>query len=323
MSRKLSIIVPVYNVEPYVGKTLASVFDTPAPAEDFEVIVVNDGTKDGSMAVVRQFADRPNLTIIEQENQGLSAARTKGLSVASGEYVWFVDSDDQLVEDGVGKVLKKLADSPDADALMFPIRWFYVDGSPDFLDYRLEGEHLVKGMAVLRDYHLPPWIVPRFVFRRSMAENAWLFFPEGLWHEDEYYGPVLLCLADRVRVLGDPVYNYVQRPGSIVTSRKIRTAYDLVSIHGLLIRFMEGAPDSLDKEWFRQYCLDRLLSIYRRFSDRWGSPEFRRFAWTRGTYIWREWVAVHPDASWKRKLGRLFYFRLPAWRQRLLGRKSD
>ena len=104
----LSVIIPVYNVEAYVGKTLESVFHTTASSDDFEVIVVNDGTKDGSMKVVRQFADRPNLTILEQENQGLSAARMKGRSVARGEYLWFVDSDDYLVEDGVGKVLALL-----------------------------------------------------------------------------------------------------------------------------------------------------------------------------------------------------------------------
>ena len=117
----LSVIIPVYNVEAYVGKTLESVFHTTASSDDFEVIVVNDGTKDGSMKVVRQFADRPNLTILEQENQGLSAARMKGCSVAGGEYLWFVDSDDYLVEDGVGKVLALLRSHSDAEVLMFPL----------------------------------------------------------------------------------------------------------------------------------------------------------------------------------------------------------
>ncbi|MBQ1648699.1 MAG: glycosyltransferase, partial [Bacteroidales bacterium] len=83
---KLSIIIPVYNVEAYVGRTLESVFAT--DATDFEVIIVNDGTKDGSMGVIRQFANRLNLTIIEQENQGLSAARNRGLDAAKGDYVW-------------------------------------------------------------------------------------------------------------------------------------------------------------------------------------------------------------------------------------------
>ena len=124
---KLSIIIPVYNVEAYVGRTLESVFAT--DATDFEVIIVNDGTKDGSMGVIRQFANRLNLTIIEQENQGLSAARNRGLDAAKGDYVWFVDSDDFLVEDGVGKVLRLLAARPGADVLRFPLRYVCQDGT--------------------------------------------------------------------------------------------------------------------------------------------------------------------------------------------------
>ena len=95
---RLSIIIPVYNVEAFVSKTLESVFNTTASADDFEVIVVNDGTKDKSMDVVRRFSDRPNLLILEQENQGLSAARMNGLSVASGEYIWFIDSDAEVYQ---------------------------------------------------------------------------------------------------------------------------------------------------------------------------------------------------------------------------------
>ena len=118
---KLSIIIPVFNVEGYVGKTLASVFDTTASADKFEVIIVNDGTRDRSMDFVRKYATYPNMIIHEQENLGLSAARMNGLSLASGEYVWFVDSDDYLVEDGVEIVLKHLEKTPDVDVLMFPL----------------------------------------------------------------------------------------------------------------------------------------------------------------------------------------------------------
>ena len=155
----LSVIIPVYNVEAYVGKTLESVFHTTASSDDFEVIVVNDGTKDGSMKVVRQFADRPNLTILEQENQGLSAARMKGCSVAGGEYLWFVDSDDYLVEDGVGKVLALLRSHSDAEVLMFPL--LRKNGEEVHLDYQIEGERRMDGKDIVKDPKLPEWNVAR------------------------------------------------------------------------------------------------------------------------------------------------------------------
>ena len=146
---RLSIIIPVYNVEAYVGKTLESVFRTTARAEDFEVIVVNDGTRDNSMEVVRQYANRPNITIVEQENQGLSAARMNGLAVAKGEYVWFVDSDDWLVDDGVGKVLKLLEEREGAEVLMFPIVWNYEDTAKNHSS--VTGTNAGKGIASKED----------------------------------------------------------------------------------------------------------------------------------------------------------------------------
>ena len=175
---KVSVIIPVYNVEAYVGRTLKTVFDTTASKDDFEVILVNDGTKDGSMKIVQQFSDRPNLTIIEQENQGLSAARNRGLEKAKGEYVWFVDSDDYLDENSIGTVLKLLSERISADVLMFPIRWTFLDSRDDWLDYHAEKERVVNGKSIIRDLQLPVWAAPRFVFRRSLAESM-AFLPQG------------------------------------------------------------------------------------------------------------------------------------------------
>ena len=94
----LSIIVPVYNVERYVGRCLESIFASGAEKNaNVEVIVVNDGTPDDSMTIVDEFASKhSNLFIINQENAGPGAARNAGLRIARGKYVWFVDSDDYV-----------------------------------------------------------------------------------------------------------------------------------------------------------------------------------------------------------------------------------
>ena len=314
---KLSIIIPVYNVEPYIGETLASVFETTAMAGEFEVIVVNDGTKDGSMRVVRRYSDKPNIIILEQDNQGLSAARMKGLSMARGEYVWFVDSDDRLVKDGVGIVMRLLKEMNGTDVLMFPIHWENQDIQEYRLDYNIGDETVVKGMSVIRDLHLPVWAAPRFVFRRSLTDNPWLFFPKSLIHEDEYFGPVLMCLSNRVWVKSEPVYNYLQRTGSIITTRSIRSAYDMVSVHKLLIRFMEKALDSADEGWFRHYCFNRLFLVYRHFKDSLGTSVYQRFSRRNGFYVWRQWSIIHPEASLKKRIGRLLFFMMPGLHKRL------
>ena len=95
----LSIIIPVYNVEKYVEKCIRSCENQDIPKENYEVIVVNDGSPDGSLAIVERLANEfSNIKVINQENKGLSMARNTGLEAAKGEYVWFVDSDDWIEE---------------------------------------------------------------------------------------------------------------------------------------------------------------------------------------------------------------------------------
>lgn len=299
---RLSIIIPVYNVEAYVGKTLASVFDTTAPTEDFEVIVVNDGTKDGSMEVVRQFAERPNITIIDQENQGLSAARMNGWAVARGEYVWFIDSDDYLVEDGVAKVLDLLAGRPEAQVLMFPI--IRKDGEDACPDFRVEREMLMAGKSIVKDPNLPEASVTRYVLKRSLMENPWIFFPKELIHEDNYFGIVLLYLTDPVHVMPDPVYvHIVDRPGSIMNTLTKRSFHDMVAIRGLLDRFMRETLDPSEWPWLRTYTFRKLLYCFERVPASGIDKD--------GLNLWRAWREAYPESTWKTKVKWLLYCVMP------------
>lgn len=317
---KLSIIIPVYNVEAYVGRTLESVFDTTAPVVEFEVVVVNDGTEDRSMAVVRRFSDRSNLTILEQENQGLSAARMRGLAQAKGEYVWFVDSDDYLVEDAVRKVLERLQESPGADVLLFPRFHVREEGEKGRLDFDVLRDEVVEGKSVIRDSGIPVYPSQRFILKRSLFDAPWLFFPPGLLHEDEYFGPVLMCLAKRVRILKDPVYYQRHRTGSLTSDMTVRTCYDMVSVHRLLMRFMENALGLEDQGWFRSYCCHRLMAGYGRNPQLFGTPSFHRFVRKEGRYVWKQWKKANPKASLKKEAGKFLYCTMPAlymrWRRR-------
>lgn len=321
MSIKLSVIIPVYNVEPYVGKTLESVFDTTAPSDVFEVVVVNDGTKDGAMDIVHRFSDRPNLKVLEQENQGLSAARTNGFTAAQGEYIWFVDSDDWLVEDGVGKVLGLLEERPGVDALMFPLkRIIEADPAKNHLDYQFSGEALITGIEVMRDLKLYVWCAQCYVFKRSLMDNPWLFFPLGRLHEDEYFGPVLLCLAKKVCVFDYPVYLHRIRPGSIMTTLNVRSSYDIVAVHKLLIKFMKKNLPSSEWPWFKEQGMVQLETSYSYNKRYFRTPGFKRFARRNGFYVWKEWKAVHRDQSVRKKMGRLFFYLSPALRKKYSSR---
>ena len=107
---KLSIIIPVYNVEQYIGRCLQSCLCQPHVTEaDYELVIVNDGTKDNSMTIVEGMVHgMNNVIIVNQRNQGLSMARNAGLKAAKGDYVWFVDSDDWISEDCLYEILNRL-----------------------------------------------------------------------------------------------------------------------------------------------------------------------------------------------------------------------
>ena len=102
----LSIILPVYNVEKYIRPCLESIFRQGLDEECFEVIIINDGTKDNSMEVIQNIIDQhPNITVINQENQGLSVVRNNGIGLAKGEYILMPDSDDLLIDNSLPPLL--------------------------------------------------------------------------------------------------------------------------------------------------------------------------------------------------------------------------
>lgn len=108
MNIRLSIIVPVYNVEKYIRPCIESIFRQGLDEDCFEVIIINDGTKDKSMEVIADIiSQHQNITVIHQENQGLSVVRNNGIAIAKGEYILMPDSDDLLIENSIPPLLEK------------------------------------------------------------------------------------------------------------------------------------------------------------------------------------------------------------------------
>ena len=310
----VSIIVPVYNCEDYLPRTLESI--RAQCFENLEVILIDDGSGDRSGEICDEICRKDSrFRIVHQENQGISAARMRGLSVATGDYVWILDSGDKLVEDGVEKVSRLIAEKPEAEVLMFPLLRTDADETGHRVDYTIDPEECVHGKALIRTLGLPLWPSQRFVFRRSLAENQWLFFPDVPSCQDEYFGRVLVYLSEHVRVMREPMCVHRVHPGSVETFQMARLPYDRIAWHRLLMRFADQRVNSEDKDWFRADCFKRLHALYTKV----GTPVFRRFARTKGGYVWRQWLRVHPSTTLKNKYGRLFYYLFPDFRQRLLG----
>lgn len=100
---KLSIIIPVYNAEKHLSRCLDSLLEQGIPPEDYEIICINDGSRDASISILKEYAQKhPNIIVVDKENEGVSATRNKGLDMARGEYVWFIDADDWVAKDFLG-----------------------------------------------------------------------------------------------------------------------------------------------------------------------------------------------------------------------------
>lgn len=225
----LSIIIPIYNVERYVRKTLKSIFSQLATDCSVEVIVVNDGTKDDSMSIVNEFATKfGNMKIINQENQGLSVARNTGLKAAKGKYVWFVDSDDWIEKRFIERILQLLKDDEE-NVYMMHMR---IVNEEDHSERRspylcveqptsIEGYKLIW-MDAKNEVKITP--IQRFIIRRNFILERNLFFVPGIYHEDVEYAPRLLVKTDKVTILPWVGYCYLLRQSGSITTDKTKIA---------------------------------------------------------------------------------------------------
>lgn len=315
--KRLSIIIPVYDVEAYLPECLDSIFSQRDALSDIEVILVNDGSPDGSAAILEEYRKRyDNITVITQSNQGLSLARMNGLERAQGEYVWFVDSDDYVAEHAVGVILELIRTPDIPSVIMTPIRRPDTKTGSLYLDYQIDTPCLMEGMDILLDNRLPKWNAARFILRRKLFDDRRLFFPKGLLHEDEYFGAVLPILAGKVLVHDKAFFNHRIRPQSIMQTISIRSSYDYVSNYTLLKAFSETLPDAMKDTFLRQ--VQRLLPYsYTVNNKKWRTPEFRRFKRRKGFYIVFEFLRSKRLYTVRELAALLFYFVAPiAFRER-------
>lgn len=222
---KLSIVIPVYNVEKYLAKCLDSVIYS--GLEGYEILVVNDGSTDGSGAVAAEYAARyPELIrLMEKENGGLGSARNAGLEAARGEFVVFLDSDDWLRKNAVPEMLEKLKE--DFDICIFGMLSVTEAGVvlDDIRSCPKEGTVALKDFPQLL---LCPPSGCNKICRRSLFMDSGLRFPGRAWYEDLRTMPKLYLMTDRIVADSRQWYIYLQRAGSIINSANLQRNLELI-----------------------------------------------------------------------------------------------
>lgn len=214
MRKQLSIVVTVYNGERFIAPCIDSIYRDHPALELFEVVVVNDGSTDGSAAVIAGYASRyPNVKVVEQENRGLSEARNTGIRACGGRYIWCIDQDDWLTEGAVARVCA-YGESAGADVIDFAFE--YPDGRPSAQANKAVEGRVYSGSAYL-DLHLVESPVWHYIVKRSfLLEHGLFYYP--VIHEDTLYTPVLLFTAATVVYWSDSNYVYNFRENSLSTS---------------------------------------------------------------------------------------------------------
>jgi glycosyltransferase involved in cell wall biosynthesis len=253
MNELVSVVVPVYNVEGYVERCLKSIIGQ--TYKNLEIIVVDDGSKDSSGQICDQIAATDErMTVIHQENRGLSGARNRGLESATGEYVCLIDSDDYISDVFVELQLKCMEKSG-ADVVQGTGGKWIDSSVQDYWaladNYTLySGEEMCH---ILMTSHSGYGVAQNKFYRTKLFEN--IKFPEGKLHEDEFT-VYRLFYAGKVALLEGHLYHYqVNREGSICNSKfTVRNLDAVEGVRGRMLFFKEEKNKRLFNEARLAYC---------------------------------------------------------------------
>ncbi len=241
---KLSIIIPLYNAEKYISTCLDSIFGSDLKSGEFEVVVVNDGSKDQGPAIVESYQKKhPEIQIVHQENKGQGAARNTGIEHANGDYVWFVDADDKIRET-LQPLLKYIDSDKRIDMLSFKLDVVDVQGK--FLySGRLffsTGDQIISGRdAFMKGAN--PGSACTTLFRLSfLREKALRFTDKRIMHQDAEFVIRALALADRVISVNDFYYYYILRNDSytMLLSHQTKKIKDTVEVCWMTEQFIKS-----------------------------------------------------------------------------------
>lgn len=251
---KISIIIPVYNVEKYLDDCLNSIL-----IQDFtnwEAICINDGSTDNSLEILNKYAKKdPRIIVISQENKGQASARNAGIKIAKGEYICFLDSDDMLKESALSKL----------DNITYQGNYNFIAYNTDIC---YESEEL-KNKFYKNDYYLKKYsysgeykgidLLCKMIQNREYCDSVWLFlvnskwlkgnnifFYEGIFYEDALFATLCYLKATNVKYIDEILYTYRVRTNSTMTSKiKAKNVYSyLMCYKELLLELMNNNYDN-------------------------------------------------------------------------------
>lgn len=225
----ISIIVPIYNAEKYLHQCIKSLLDQGLKAEEYEIILVNDGSTDKSLSICEQYKNaNPNIIIISQLNAGVSAARNQGIDHANGEYICFVDADDYLIPNGLSYLLSHY-DYKQCDILRY---WSTILYNEEDTNQDCTGKELYKGngLEFIENNGLDTFCYCYLYNKNYIVKNQIKFSPYIIG-EDFFFVSSILLTNPIILSTSSNIYRYIIRPNSATTTRTTTHSQKCVKDH--------------------------------------------------------------------------------------------
>lgn len=250
---KVSIIVPVYNVEKYIKKCLDSLVNQ--TLKDIEIIVVNDGSPDNSQKIVDKYIKKypKKVKAYIKENGGLGSARNYGIEKSTSDYLMFVDSDD-YIELNMVELLYKKVNNTNAD--MAICRLFSVNEDYKIIDTSsfINNKTCKNNLKYILFNNVSVW---NRIYKKDIIINNNLEFRSGIWYEDIDFVLKYLTLTQNVEIVDVPLYNYLIRSGSIMNNKNVLKNLDILLSFDEIIKFLN------EHNKFKKYYKEvEFLAIY-------------------------------------------------------------
>lgn len=235
---KISIIVPIYNVEKYLNRCIDSILAQ--TFTDFELILVDDGSTDNCIKICNEYAEKDNrIVVIHKENSGLSAARNTGLDIATGEYIGFIDSDDyihpQMYEILYSKIIKS-----NCDLAISRFKKIY-NNEDEFKEYNIDSIKYYKlnskeALNELCGNNSVQFVIAcNKLYKKNLFDK--LRYEDGRYHEDEFIIHNLLYKCRDIVYIELDLYNYYQREGSIMKNNSPKRIIDSLDAYESRMKF--------------------------------------------------------------------------------------
>lgn len=246
---KVSVIVPVYNVEQYLDKCLNTLVNQ--TLEDIEFVVVNDGATDNSKNIILDYKEKyPNkIVYVEKENGGLSDARNYGMPYTKGDYIAFLDSDDYVELDMYEKLYNKAIET-DADMVECDFYWEYPNKKVH------DQNAIYKNESDM--YSRPRVVAWNKLYKRDVLLNSGILFPKGLRYEDVEFCYKMLPQLKKIELVSEPLVHYIQRDNSITSVQNEKTKDIFYILDNILAYYKQkGLYEKYEQEL--EYMHTRIL----------------------------------------------------------------